>query len=131
MKDSTGITEVLLDLPLPDRRGTSGHYLGLIWPGSAVPTTAPPRARLIVDTRLGKICLTDRDCRSQARYTTLPLYRDLGEEWPWPSSTSMTSLQLLRAVRTAIDGQIGEDERQQSYRAAQRRRALVLRIPDG
>ena len=57
LRDSTGITEVLLDLPLPDRTRVLRDIIAASNLTGQVPAllTAPPRARLVVDTRLGKI----------------------------------------------------------------------------
>lgn len=57
MKDATGITEILLDKALPDRQRVVKDIITLANLENQVPVllTAPPNARLVVDTRLGII----------------------------------------------------------------------------
>jgi hypothetical protein len=57
IKDSTGITEVLLDKALPDRQRVIRDIIAAFNLEEQVPALqiAPPKARLVVDIRLGKI----------------------------------------------------------------------------
>lgn len=57
MKDTTGITEILLDKALPDCQRVVKDIITLADLVNQVPAqlSAPPNARLVVDTKLGKI----------------------------------------------------------------------------
>ena len=57
MKGSTGVTEILLDEPLLERRRVIRDIIAATDLAAQAPAllTAPPQARLVVDSRLGKI----------------------------------------------------------------------------